>query len=379
MKKENKKIVIIGPVYPYNSGIAHYTGLMYRALEKKFDMVMVSYKMQYPKLLFKQEQKDYSDKTFQIEGTKYWLHTANIVNCIQTAKKINKISPDMVIFQWQHPYFAPCFWIVTKRLKHTKILFVCHNVLPHERFPLDKLLTKITLRQGNCYIVQSKQDEQDLKQIIRNPIYERAVHPTYEAYKFTGMTQQEARRELIIEREEKVILFFGLIRKYKGLQYLLKAMPRVQKEVEHVRLLVVGEMREEQNQYMNLIKELEIEDVVDLRMEYVPDCDVEKYFMASDVVVLPYVSATQSGIVQVAYGFEKPVIVTNVGGLPEVVSNNRTGYVVKSENVEQLADAVIRFFAEDKGAEFSKNIKEEARRFSWDRMTEVVERLIEKS
>ena len=379
MKKENRKIVIIGPVYPYNSGIAHYTGLMYRALEKKFDMVMVSYKMQYPKLLFKQEQKDYSDKTFQIEGTKYWLHTANIVNCIQTAKKINKISPDMVIFQWQHPYFAPCFWIVTKRLKHTKILFVCHNVLPHERFPLDKLLTKITLRQGNCYIVQSKQDEQDLKQIIRNPIYERAVHPTYEAYKFTGMTQQEARRELIIEREEKVILFFGLIRKYKGLQYLLKAMPRVQKEVEHVRLLVVGEMREEQNQYMNLIKELEIEDVVDLRMEYVPDCEVEKYFMASDVVVLPYVSATQSGIVQVAYGFEKPVIVTNVGGLPEVVSNNRTGYVVKSENVEQLADAVIRFFAEDKGAEFSKNIKEEARRFSWDRMTEVVERLIEKS
>ncbi len=379
MKKENKKIVIIGPVYPYNSGIAHYTGLMYRALEKKFNMVMVSYKMQYPKLLFKQEQKDYSDKTFQIEGTKYWLHTANIVNCIQTAKKINKISPDMVIFQWQHPYFAPCFWIVTKRLKHTKILFVCHNVLPHERFPLDKLLTKITLRQGNCYIVQSKQDEEDLKQIIRNPIYEKAVHPTYEAYKFTGMTQQEARRELIIEREEKVILFFGLIRKYKGLQYLLKAMPRVQKEVEHVRLLVVGEMREEQNQYMNLIKELEIEDVVDLRMEYVPDCEVEKYFMASDVVVLPYVSATQSGIVQVAYGFEKPVIVTNVGGLPEVVSNNRTGYVVKSENVEQLADAVIRFFAEDKGAEFSKNIKEEARRFSWDRMTEVVERLIEKS
>ena len=135
-------------------------------------------------------------------------------------------------------------------------------------------------------------------------------------------------------------------------------------------------MREEKNQYMNLIKELEIENVVDLRMEYVPDCEVEKYFMASDVVVLPYVSATQSGIVQVAYGFEKPVIVTNVGGLPEVVSNNRTGYVVESKNVEQLADAVIRFFAEDKGAEFSQNVKEEARRFSWDRMTETVERLM---
>lgn len=373
---EKKKVIIVGPVYPYNSGIAHYTGLMYRALEKKFDVTMISYKMQYPKLLFKQEQKDYSDKTFQIEGTKYWLHTADPINCIYTAKKINKLKPDMVIFQWQHPYFAPCFWIVTKCLKNTKTLFVCHNVLPHERFPMDKLLTKMTLRHGDRFIVQSSQDEQDLKQIIKKPIYEKAVHPTYEAYKFTGMTQQQARKELTIAEEEKVILFFGLIRKYKGLQYLLKAMPKVQKEVKHVRLLVVGEMREEKNQYMNLIKELEIENVVDLRMEYVPDCEVEKYFMASDVVVLPYVSATQSGIVQIAYGFEKPVIVTNVGGLPEVVSNNRTGYVVESESVEQLADAVIRFFAEDKGAEFSQNVKEEARRFSWDRMTETVERLM---
>ena len=368
---------MVGPVYPYNSGIAHYTGLMYRALEKQFDMVMVSYKMQYPKLLFKQEQKDYSDKTFQIPGTKYWLHTANIANCIRTAKKINRMRPDMVIFQWQHPYFAPCFWIVTKYLKNTKILFVCHNVLPHERFPMDKLLTRMTLKHGDCFIVQSNQDERDLKQIIKNPIYEKAVHPTYEAYKFTGMTQQQARKELEIAEEEKVILFFGLIRKYKGLQYLLKAMPKVRKEIEHVKLLVVGEMREQSDIYRKLIEKLNIGDIVDLRMEYVPDCEVEKYFMASDVVVLPYVSATQSGIVQVAYGFQKPVIVTNVGGLPEVVSDNKTGYVVERENEVQIADAIIRFYKENKRAEFSENVKREAARFSWERMTEVVERLME--
>lgn len=372
---DRKKIVMVGPVYPYKGGIAHYTGLMYKTLAKKYDTTMVSYKFQYPKFLFKKEQKDYADDTFKVEGTNYWLHTANPFNCVKTARRINRLHPDLVIIQWLHPYFAPCFFILTKCLKRTKILFVCHNVFPHERFPLDKFLTKLTLRQGDRYIVQSGQDEEDLKSVVKNPVYERTVHPTYNTYKFGDITREEARKRLQIREEEKVILFFGLIRKYKGLQYLLEAMPQIKSEIEHVKLLVVGEMRDDQIPCQEIIETCGIQDVVNLHTAYVPDREVEKYFAASDVVVLPYVSATQSGIVQIAYGFEKPVIVTRVGGLPEVVTDQKTGYVVEPEDEKQLAEAVVRYFKEGKEAEFSRNIKEEAYRFSWDRMAEVVERL----
>lgn len=375
---DRKKIVMVGPVYPYKGGIAHYTGLMYKTLAKKYEMTMVSYKFQYPRFLFKKEQKDYADNTFQVEGTNYWLHTANPINCMCTAHKINKLHPDMVIMQWLHPYFAPCFWILTKCLKNVKILFVCHNVFPHERFPMDKFLTKLTLRQGDLYIVQSKQDEEDLKSVVKNPVYERTVHPTYDTYKFDNITREQARELLQVKEEEKVILFFGMIRKYKGLQYLLQAMPDIKNKVEHVKLLVVGEMRDDETPYQQIIEECGIQDILDLRTEYVPDKEVEKYFAASNVVVLPYVSATQSGIVQIAYGFDKPVIVTRVGGLPEVVADEKTGYVVRPENPKELADAVVRYFEEQKEEEFGRNIREESGRFSWDRMIEVVERLIHK-
>lgn len=375
---DRKKIVMVGPVYPYKGGIAHYTGLMYKTLAKKYEMTMVSYKFQYPKFLFKKEQRDYADDTFQVEGTNYWLHTANPINCICTARKINKLHPDIVIIQWLHPYFAPCFWILTKCLKNVKILFVCHNVFPHERFPMDKFLTKLTLRQGDLYIVQSKQDEEDLKSVVKNPVYERTVHPTYDTYKFGNITREQARELLQMKEEEKVILFFGMIRKYKGLQYLLQAMPDIKDKVEHVKLLVVGEMRDDETPYQQIIEECGIQDILDLRTEYVPDKEVEKYFAASDVVVLPYVSATQSGIVQIAYGFDKPVIVTRVGGLPEVVTDGKTGYVVRPENSKELANAVVRYFEEQKEAEFGRNIHKESYRFSWDRMIEVVERLVNK-
>lgn len=375
---EQKKIVMVGPVYPYKGGIAHYTGLMYRTLAKKYDVTMVSYRFQYPRFLFKQEQKDYADDTFKVDGTNYWLHTANPFNCINTARRINRLKPDLVIIQWLHPYFAPCFWILAKCLKNTRILFVCHNVFPHERFPMDKLLTKWTLRQGDCYIVQSKQDEEDLKSIIAHPVYERTVHPTYNTYKFHDMTKEEARDLLQIKEEDKVILFFGLIRKYKGLQYLLQAMPQIKARIEHVKLLVAGEMRDDGTSYEETFNACGIRDVVEFRTEYIPDEEVEKYFTAADVVVLPYVSATQSGIVQIAYGFEKPVIVTAVGGLPEVVTDGKTGYVVSPEDPKQLAEAVIRYFEEEKEEEFGKHIREEAYRFSWERMLEVVERLGER-
>lgn len=371
--ENRKKIVLVGPVYPYKGGISHYTGMMYRALAKRHDVTMVSYKMQYPKFMFKKEQRDYSNDSFKVEDTNYWLNTANPFNIMATASKIRKLKPDLVIIQWWHPYFAPCYTILTSLLKGLKIAFVCHNVFPHERFPMDRQLTKMTLKHGDHFIVQSALDLRDLLSIKPEADVRQTQHPTYNAFKFRDMSRDEAREVLSLPGEEKVLLFFGFVKEYKGLKYLIQAMPEIKKQLGHVRLMVVGDFGDDKEQYMELIREMQVEDVVETVEGYIPDREVEKYFAASDLVVLPYVSATQSGIVQIAYGFTKPVVVTNVGGLPEVVTDGKTGYVVESENPSELAKAVVRFFAEEKADEFEVHIREEEYKFSWDRIVEVVE------
>ncbi len=374
---EKLKIVLIGPVYPYKGGIAHYTSLMYQALAKRHDVEMISYKMQYPKLLFKKEQKDYSNDMFKVEGTKFLIHTANPFNIISVARKIKKMKPDVVISQWWHPYFAPCYWILENIIgKKIQKMFICHNVFPHERFPMDKFLTRLVLKKGDAFIVHSKSDGEDLLTIKPSAKYRQNPHPTYNAFKIRNITKEQAREELHKSQDEKLLLFFGFVREYKGLKHLLNAMPKVKEEIGNVKLMVVGSFGEDKEEYMQLIRENRIEDLVEVIDGYTPDNEVEKYFAACDAVVLPYESATQSGIVQIAYGFEKPVVVTNVGGLPDVVTDGKTGYVVEPRNPEVLADVIIQYYKEDKEKEFIKNVRKEAYRFDWERMLEVVEELV---
>ena len=376
MDKKLKRIVMIGPVYPYKGGISHYTGLMYRALSKKYRVRMISYKMQYPKLLFKKEQKDYSNKAFEIKNTKYLINTANPFSCIFAALKIKRMKPDLVIFQWWHPYFAPCYWIMEKVLgKNIKKMFLCHNVFPHERFPMDKVLTRLVLKQGDCFIIQSSMDLEDLLTVKKDAKYIQTVHPTYNAFKMKGMSKEEAREILDIPTDERVMLFFGFVRQYKGLKHIINALPEITKELPNVKLYIVGDFDGDKERYLELIREKKIQANIRIFDGYIPDDEVEKFFAACDLVVLPYESATQSGIVQIAYGFCKPVIVTNIGGLPEVVEDGKTGYVVEAFNDEQLGEAVIRFFREDKAIEFEENVKKEEHKYSWDRMLEVVDRL----
>lgn len=372
-----ENIVLVGPVYPFKGGISHYTGLMYRALSEKYKVTMVSYKFQYPKFLYKKEQKDYENNSFKIDDANYWIHTANPVNWITAASKIKKSRPDLVIIQWWHPYFAPCYWSMAKALGKIKILFVCHNVFPHERFPLDKMLTRMVLKQGDYFIVQSGKDAGDLKGIMPDARYEQTVHPTYNAFKFENMTKKSARELLGVSSQEKVLLFFGFIRDYKGLKYLIEAMPEISAKIPDIKLMIVGDFGSEDNKrtYVSLINDKNMKPFVDIYDGYIPDRGIEKFFAACDLVVLPYEDATQSGIVQIAYGFEKPVVVTNVGGLPDVVEDGRTGYVVEARNPEALAGAVADYFQEKREAEFEINVRAEAYRFSWERMVEIVEKL----
>lgn len=371
-----KKIVVIGPVYPYKGGIAHYTSLMYKALKKKFDTVLVSYSMQYPKILFKKPQKDYNNDTFKIDEANYWINTANPFSCICSALRIKKEKPDLVIFQWWHPYFAPCYRLMELALgKNVKKLFVCHNVFPHERFPMDSFLAKMVLKHGNYFITQSKDDTKDLISIKASAQYIQTVHPTYNAFKIKGMTKEEARKLLHIPDEHTILLFFGFVREYKGLKYLIEAMPLIVKQCPNVQLYIVGAFEKDKESYLAQIKTNHVEDYIKIYDEYIPDNEVEKFFAACDLVILPYVSATQSGIVQIAYGFEKPVIVTDVGGLPEVVDDGKTGYIVPAKQSNAIAQRVKNFIQNKEHDQFRKFIEDEAYRFSWDRIVEVVEEL----
>ncbi len=378
-----KKIILIGPVYPYKGGISHYTTLLYRVLSEKFDVKMISYKMQYPTFLFKQEQKDFRNAAFKIENTDFLLHTANPFNIFRVGRYVQRQNPDLVIVQWWHPYFAPCYWLLINAMgRGQKILFTCHNVYPHERFPMDQFLTKKILRKGSFFIVHSHSDLRDLLTIKQNARAAYNPHPTYNVFKIRNINREEARKELGEEKDKKLLLFFGFIREYKGLRHMLKAMPKIREKVKDVRLLVVGSFGEDKDSYIRLIHELRIEECVEIEDGYIadnevekyrelireleltdkvrvqgsytPDREVEKYFAACDVVVLPYESATQSGIAQIAFGFEQPVIATNVGGLPEVVTDGKTGYIVQAQNPNALAEAVAKFYLDEKRVEFQE-------------------------
>lgn len=379
---ELKNIAIIGPVYPYKGGISHYTGLLSRTLsgyaEGKYNITTISYKMQYPKIMFRKEQRDYSNKTFEIQDAEFWINTANPFNWMKVKSKLKKLKPDLLVVQWWHPYFAPCYQWILSGLK-TKVLFVCHNVLPHERFPMDRFLTKGTLKKGNMCIVHSKEDEKDLKELLPGMLYERGVLPTYQAFRLRGLSRAEARKELGISPEEKMILFFGLVRKYKGLPYLIKAMPEILQENPDLKLYVVGDFGSSKEEYLQLIEETGCRENIVVRDGYVPDEEVEPYFAAADLNICPYESATQSAIVQIAFGFDLPVVATAVGGLPEAVTDEKTGFVVEPRNPKALADAINRYYGENRKDEFRENVQKEKERFSWERTVEMIERLWEKS
>lgn len=381
-RRKDKKIVLIGPVYPYKGGIAHYTSLLYRALSQRYDVDMISYKMQYPKFLFRREQKDYQNDVFRVDGAQFLINTANPLNIAGVTARLRKKHPDLVIMQWWHPYFAPCYHILETALgRKIKKLFVCHNVFPHERFPMDRLLTKMVLKKADYFLVHSQSDGADLRTIKPDARYRQNPHPTYNAFQIRNMTKAQARAELERlsgkkDRSGKLLLFFGFVREYKGLKHLIQAMPDIRERLGGVTLLVVGAFGSDKEDYLHLIEQNHVQDCIEVIDGYTPDNEVEVYFSACDMVVLPYESATQSGIVQIAYGFQKPVIVTNVGGLPDVVTDNGTGYIVEPRNPRQLADAVVRFYQEDMEEAFVEKVKKEADRFSWDRLTEKVEELL---
>ncbi len=363
-------ISILSPAFPLRGGIANFTNLLASELTKDNNVEIITFKRQYPSLLFPgKTQLEESNKKPEVK-TKIILDSINPFNWISIGKEIRKSKPDYLIISYWMPFFAPCFGVISRIVKKnnfTKIICICHNILPHEKKPGDKVLTKWFLKKVDKHILLSEQVKNDLLSVKADAKFKILFHPIYS--NFGKILSKNEAREYLKIKKDKVILFFGFIREYKGLDTLLEAVSILKNKMD-LTTIIAGEFYSNEDKYKKLIKEFGIEDSLKLYNEFIPAEDVKYFFSAADLVVLPYKDATQSGIIQIAKHFNKPIISTKVGGLAEVVEHGKTGYLVEKENPNALADAVYKFYEENKEKEFSENIEQELEKYSWVKFAE---------
>ena len=365
------KLCIVGPAYPFRGGIAHHTTLLCRHLAERHEVEAVSFKRLYPSFLFPGKSQFEPDAAREPVAVRL-IDSMNPRSWVDAGKYVRNLAADWVIIQWWHPFFGPCLASIASRAKaRSKVAFICHNVLPHEKLPLGRALTLRALRHGDGFIVHSEQDAGDLRSLLPGARVLKTIHPQYELFPISGMSRQAARIRLGVEG--RMVLFFGLVRKYKGLMDLIEAMALIGDK--DITCLAVGEFYDKKQPYEQRIRALGLEGRVRLIDQYVPNEEVEPYFAAADVVVLPYRSATQSGIVQMAFRFGRPVISTSVGGLPEAIDDCRTGILVPPNDPSALAKAIDRYYDDSMEARLTAGIKEDEGRFSWDRVIETIETL----
>ncbi len=368
------RIAIVGPFPPFRGGISDLNSALAFQLSKKYEVLAFNFTTQYPKALFPgKTQIKIGDVAQDFENIRC-LSSINPFTWKKTADKIITVKPDLVLFRYWMPFFAPAFHAVAKRIRkraNTKIIAMCDNIIPHEKRALDQQLTKRFFEQMDAFIVLSKKVEVELLSFIPDAHYKYSPHPIYSIFG-EAPTKEQARKQLNISTK-KVLMFFGLIREYKGLDVLINAMGKIKRQLDDFTLLIVGECYEDESKYLDLIEQNGISECMQTHFTFVPDEDVGTYFSASDVVVLPYKTASQSGIVQIAYHYNTPVIVSNVGGLPEIVDEGKTGFCV-DPNPDSFSKAIINYFSKDR-ANMSAHISKFKKRFSWNSMVETIEEL----
>lgn len=366
------KIVIVGTAYPLRGGIAHFNALLSKHLSRRHQVETITFKRQYPKILFPGKTQEETGEPLNLEKAPEIVDSVNPINWVRTGRMISRKSPDLVIFKYWLPFFGPCFGTIARIVKKNcgaKILFICDNIIPHERRIGDVAFTKYAFNQSDYFIVQSDSVENDLMKYFPFARYRKVPHPVYE--NFGEALPKEKARERLGIGSKKVILYFGYVRPYKGLLVLIEAM----KELDDVLLLAVGEYYDQREKYFDKVKSLGLGDRVKFYPDYIPNDQVSLYFSAADMVVLPYLSATQSGITQIAYNFDKPVLATDVGGLSEVVIDGRTGFIVPPNDPGAIARGVRRFYDGNMEERFTSEVRKEKAKYSWDNFVRAIEDL----
>ncbi|MCH8032531.1 MAG: glycosyltransferase [Bacteroidetes bacterium] len=382
MKPESKKkIIIIGPAYPYRGGNALFVTQTFNVLKDHFDVKIFNYTLLYPSLLFPgTTQFDKSEKQLFKVPNERLVNSISPLNWYKVSKRIILEKADLIIFDWWHPFFGFCHGAISSFIKKeysNKILFITENVVSHEANRIDKILTKIGLRNASMFLALSKNVEEELERFAKGGEIFRSELPIYDCYKSDDLLDiSKFKSQLGIKKDDQVILFFGYIRKYKGLDILLKAFPKILQKFPNTFLLVVGEFYDKPNSYFNLIEELNISERVKVINQFVPNEEVANYYLSSDVIVLPYRSATQSGILNVAYGFNKPVIVTNVGGLAEFVIEGKTGFVIKPDSEDEIVKGYEDYLRKKDEEIFKENIIEYNHKNSFYNLPKLISQII---
>ncbi len=371
-----KKVIIIGPAHPYRGGIANFNNCLAKAfLENGDDIQVFSFKLQYPSFLFPgKTQYESSDAPKDII-IKSLINSINPFNWFNVAKEINRQKPDYVVIRYWLPFMAPCLGTIA-RLIHskTKILAITDNIIPHEKRFGDYYLTKFFISSCDSYLTLSASVLDDLSKFTKSKKKKFIPHPIYDTFGEI-ITKGQARENLELKNDDKYLLFFGFVRKYKGLDLMLRAMSDKRVKELGIKLIVAGEFYDDIDDYLNLIEELDIKSSIILKSDFIPESEVKNYFCASDMITQTYRTATQSGVTQIAYHFERPMLVTDVGGLAEIVPNNKVGYVT-SQNPLDIADAIIDFYSNNREREFEKNAATEKSKFSWQNLINGIEELI---
>ena len=366
------KIVVLGPAHPYRGGLASIMETMAREYLRRGDEVKVyTFSLQYPSLLFPGKSQTVDTPAPHDLRIERVVNTCNPLNWVALGHRLRKEAPDMILMKYWTPFMAPCFGTISRiacRNGKTKVICQIDNVEPHEHHIIDKPFNCYYLGAVDGFVYMSEQVGGELRAYSSAPAIF-SPHPMFENFG-ERVERTEACAQLGLDADKRYILFFGLIRDYKGLDMLLEAFEKVADE--RLRLLVAGEFYNDKEQYRTVLERLG--DRVVLHEGFVKDEDVKYYFSAVDALVLPYRTATQSGVTQVAYNFSVPMVVTRVGGLPEIVPDGRVGFVCEP-TVESIAEAVMRLYDGDTLARFAKNFPAERKRFSWatmcDKLVEV--------
>jgi len=367
------KICLIGMTSPFRGGISHYTFSLARELARTHQVYLISFKTLCPQLRFRgRTQRDFSARQFHVQhmpllscmDPRTW---SRVLNTIQRQR------PELVVLQWWSvfhllPYAFLC--IMVRCFLRSKVCYLCHNVLPYERGRLSTIATLIAFLFVDRFIVQCRSDAVTLHRIRPGSVVQITPHPVFDQFRFTpDLTRAEAKRRLGVTGP--TLLFFGQIRAHKDLEYLIDALPRVLVHMECT-LFIVGEFYATEKICRQRIRHHQLERWVRVVNRYIPNEEVELYFSAADLIVLPYVTASQSGVLQIARSFNLPAVATRVGGLPEQVLHGRTGYLVAPRDSEALANAILAFFREHKAEEFRENIERTRSHYTWRRVADAI-------
>ncbi|MBI9039512.1 MAG: glycosyltransferase [Bacteroidales bacterium] len=374
------RIVIIGSAYPLRGGLASYNERLAKEYIKQGNEVIIyTFSLQYPKILFPGKTQYSNEKPPENLDIRIKVNSINPLNWIKIGREIKKLKPDLIITKYWIPFMSPCLGTISrisKKNKITKVISILDNIIPHEKRICDNLLSKYFVKSVDGFVAMSQSVLDDLQTFDNIKPTSFCPHPLFDNFG-EAISKALAKKILKLKENTNYILFFGFIRDYKGLDLLLEAVSDDRLKNLPIKLIVAGEFYSDSKPYYEIIKRNNLDERVIMHTDFIKDSEVVNYFCAADIVVQPYKTATQSGVTQIAYHFNKPMIVTDVGGLSEIIPDKKVGFVVKT-NPKAIAEAIYTFYDQNLEFDFVKNVKVEKEKYSWKRMTEAVNEVFNK-